>query len=181
MGKELGNVVLSALILAVTSVLSLVSIPLPLSPVPVSGQTLGVFVAGILLPPGQGTLAMFAYLLLGVAGAPVFAGGTGGVGVLIGPTGGFLLGFIPAAGVIATVKGKGGVARLGLAVLAGLLTYYAFGILWLAQVVELSLPKALALGMLPYLPGDFLKAVVAVIGGLKFRRWRCEGQNRGLS
>lgn len=181
MGKGVRDVVLSALIIAVTSVLSLVSIPLPLSPVPVTGQTLGVFLAGILLPPGQGALAMFAYLLLGIAGAPVFAGGTGGLGVLFGPTGGFLFGFVPAAAVIALVRGKGGVARLGLAVLAGLLTYYAFGVLWLARVAELSLAKALALGILPYLPGDLLKAVVAGVGGLKFRRWRRPGQKRGLS
>ena len=74
-----------------------VSIPLPFTPVPVTGQTFGVLVVGMALGSRRGALAVIAYLMEGAMGAPVFAGGTGGAPILAGPTAGYLFGFVPAA------------------------------------------------------------------------------------
>lgn len=163
------TIVLPALIAAVMGILSIISIPLPFSP-PVTGQTLGVMLAGLLLTPGQAGLAMLVYLLAGAAGAPVFAGGSGGLGVLTGYTGGYLLGFLPAAVVTAWLRGKGQWPRLVIAVVAGLLTYYLPGTLWLSRVTGNGLLASLSLGVLPFIPGDLLKAAAAVFVAAKLKR-----------
>lgn len=166
------DIVMPALIAAVTGILSLISLPLAFSSVPVTGQTLGVMLAGMLLTPAQAGLAMLTYLLLGVAGAPVFAGGSGGLSIFAGPTGGYLLGFLPAAVVIAWVRGKGKWPLMAVATVVGLLTYYLPGTLWLSKVTGASLGVSLSLGFLPYLPGDILKAVIAILAAGKLKQWR---------
>ncbi|MGI6365034.1 MAG: biotin transporter BioY [Bacillota bacterium] len=162
------DITLIALLLAVTGILSLISIPLPFSPVPVTGQTLGVMLTGMLLSPRKAGLTMLAYLLLGAAGAPVFAGGTGGISIIAGPTGGYLLGFIPAAIVIAWLR-KGELPRQVMAITAGLLCTYVPGTIWLSSVTGLGFQAALALGVLPYLPGDIFKAVISILAAAKLK------------
>jgi len=162
------DITLIALLLAVTGILSLISIPLPFSPVPVTGQTLGVMLAGMLLPPRKAGLAMLAYLLLGAAGAPVFAGGSGGFSVIAGPTGGYLLGFVPAAMTIALLRGPR-LLRQAAALTAGLLCIYVPGTVWLSQVTGLGIRTALALGVLPYLPGDLFKAAITIAVAAKLK------------
>jgi len=167
------DLILPALLAALTGILSFVSIPIPLSPVPVTGQSLGVMLAGVLLTPRQAGLAMAAFLLLGIAGAPVFSGGTAGLGVLAGPTGGYLLGFILGAIVIALLRGKKGLPRLIAAVIiGGLLAVYIPGVLWLSRVTGLGIKGAIAAGVLPYLPGDFVKATAAIATGARLRSLR---------
>lgn len=160
------DITLIALLIAVTSILSLVSIPLPFSPVPVTGQTLGVMLTGMLLTPRKAGLTMLAYVLLGAAGAPVFAGGSGGISIIAGPTGGYLLGFLLAAIVIASLRRRE-LSRQAIAIIAGLLCTYIPGTIWLSKVTGLSFQAALTLGVLPYLPGDIFKAVVSIAAAAK--------------
>jgi biotin transport system substrate-specific component len=149
----------------------------PFYPVPLTMQTLAVLLVGGLLGPRLGTAAVFSYLALGAAGAPVFHNGLGGPVVLLGPTGGYLLGFLPAAflmGLAARrVRTVGSGRQMGsvfgeLAVLvAGALlaetAIYAFGVPWLAAVYTGgSLSRAVAVGAFPYFLGDLLKITVAV-------------------
>ncbi len=139
-----------------------VKILLPFSPVPITGQTFAVLMIGALLGPWRGSLAVLSYIMEGVAGLPVFALG-GGFTVLIGPTGGYLLGFIPAAYLTGLLARKGWDRRIGTTILAmvlGNIVIYAFGLLWLCCLMGInrSVP---AVGLYPFVVGDLLKIALA--------------------
>jgi len=145
-------------------------VPLGFLPVPVTLQTLGIMLAGSMLGPWRGALAPALVVLLVILGLPVLSGGRGGLGILAGPTAGFLLGWIPGAFVTGLAarpllrRTHHGLATfLGLlfaAVLGGILVVYAFGILWLALAGGVGLGTA-ALGSILFIPGDLLKAVIS--------------------
>lgn len=173
MGKNnLADFMYAALLAAVISVLGFISIPLPFSPVPVTGQSLGIMLAGSILTVRQAGFSVLAFLLIGAAGMPVFAGGTGGIGILLGPRGGYLLGFFAGAIVIAWLKGRNpSVRRLVLANIAGGIgVVYVLGILWLSAITGMSLEKAVIVGALPYIPGDVCKVIIAALLGTAIRR-----------
>jgi biotin transporter BioY len=136
---------------------------LPFSPVPITGQTFAVLVIGALLGSRRGSLAVVAYILEGASGMPVFAFG-GGFAILLGPTGGFLIGFIPAAYVTGRLAEKGWDRRIGTTVLAMILgnaIIYTFGMLWLVGLMGIS-TKVLTVGVYPFIVGDLLKIALAV-------------------
>ncbi len=142
---------------------SQVRIPLPFTPVPITGQTFGVLVLGALLGSRYGTAVVTAYVLQGLVGLPVFAGWKGGVAVVFGPTGGYIVGFIFAAFVVGWLLERGWSRRLDLtfaALLIGNATIYAFGLPWLALFVGWN--QVLQMGLLPFLPGDLMKLLIAV-------------------
>ncbi|MEW6232088.1 MAG: biotin transporter BioY [Chloroflexota bacterium] len=155
------------LILAGSLVVALsaqISVPLPFSPVPVTGQTFGVLLVGALLGSRSGALSLLVYLGEGALGLPVFAGGTGGLVRLAGPTGGYLLGFVAAAFLVGWLCERGWDRRLPTAAMAMLLgnaIIYLFGLPWLAHFVGPD--KALALGLLPFIPGDLSKLILAAL------------------
>lgn len=156
--REVALLLAAAVFLALTA---RISVPLPFSPVPITGQTLGALLVGALYGPRRGTMAVVVYLLEGLAGAPVFAAGRAGMGVLLGPTGGYLVGFIPAAAVAGALAGGGRPTwrRLtGLALAA--LTVYAVGVPWLSVVTGAPLTVAVGQGLLPFLLGDLLKVAL---------------------
>ncbi len=135
-----------------------VAIPLPFTPVPVTLQTLAVLLAGCLLGSLRGAGAVLLYCIEGLAGLPVFAGGTSGLSHLLGPTGGYLIGFVGAAYVAGFLAERGLVRHwLGalLCLVAGNLILYVPGVLWLG--VFAGMGKAVALGFLPFVVGDALK------------------------
>ncbi|MCX7643107.1 MAG: biotin transporter BioY [Armatimonadetes bacterium] len=156
-------------------VCSQIRIPLPFTPVPITGQTFGVLLLGALLGSRYGTAVVAAYVLEGVTGLPVFAGWKGGIAVLFGPTGGYIVGFIFAAFTVGWLLERGWACRLHLtlaALLTGNALIYAFGLPWLAFFVGWD--KVLQLGLLPFLPGDLVKLmaaafVVKVLSGDKAR------------
>ncbi len=149
-----------------------VAIPLPFSPVPVTGQTLAVLLVGALLGSRRGALAVVAYIAQGLAGLPVFAGGAAGLARLFGPTGGYLVGFVAAAFLVGLLAERGWDRRFGTTVAAmtlGNVVIYAVGATWLAVFVG-GLPQAWSMGVLPFLPGDAVKIVLAAVvlpGGWK--------------
>ncbi|WP_276270656.1 biotin transporter BioY [Haloarcula litorea] len=162
----------AVLIAALTAALAQVSIPLPGTLPPFSLQPFGMFFAGLLLGPLWGGLALALYVLVGVAGAPVFSNGNAGPGyVLVGQgTGGFLIGFLVGAVVSGAVVHRGVEPRdLGDAsvpvqiagLFAAVVVVYAIGVPWLSAVTGLPLPRAAAV-MAPYVPLDLLKLGVAV-------------------
>lgn len=156
--RELLLVAAGALFLALTAQ---VSVQLPFSPVPLTGQTLGVLVIGALYGPRRGAITVIAYLAEGLAGLPVFALGRSGLPVVLGPTGGFLLGFVPAAFIAGYAKAPRRAASRVVILLLATLVVYAVGVPWLAATRALPLAAALAAGMLPFIPGDVLKAGLA--------------------
>jgi len=157
-----------------TAVSAYVSVPL--QPVPVSLQTLVVLLAGLLLGPALGATSQVAYVLVGAAGLPVFAGGAAGLPYLFGPTGGYLLAFPAAAAVAGFVAARTPDARgmattltLTLAAVLATFTVYAGGWSQLAFLTGDG-ANALRVGVLPFLVGDVAKIVVAVLLALRLRR-----------
>lgn len=138
-------------------------ISIPVGPVPFTLQVFFVLLAGMALGPRLGCFSVVGYLCLGLV-APVFAGGTSGIAVLLGPTGGYLWGFLPAAviaGVIAA-RARGSLSFLVLAGLAGVVPIYLLGATWLAvQLGTTSYEVVIVGGVLQFLPLDVLKAVLA--------------------
>lgn len=141
-----------------------IRIPLPFTPVPITGQTFAVLLVGAALGANRGAASLVLYTLEGIAGLPVFTGGAAGLAQLAGPTGGYLIGFIAAAYVVGLLAERGLDRQWRTALvpfLIGSLVIYAFGVLWLA--VYLGLPDAIAKGLLPFIIGDTIKLVLAAL------------------
>ncbi len=140
------------------------AIHLPFSPVPITLQTLGILLIGSLLGSKKGALCILAYLVEGVTGLPVFADGKFGVVVLLGPTGGYLLGFVVAAFVVGWLTERGWDKRYWttvIAMISGTVLIYVFGLVWLANFVSSEmLWKA---GLLPFIPGAVIKIGLAAV------------------
>ena len=138
-------------------------IVIPIGPVPIVLQNMFVLLAAIILGPRWGLACIGIYLLIGLAGLPVFSQGRSGIGHLFGPTGGYLLGYLPCVFVTATISKKLGKKMPFdiIAMIIGSLIVYAAGVPWLKVVTSMTYSKALAVGMYPFLIGDFLKIIVA--------------------
>lgn len=144
--------------------------------VPVTAQTLGVMIAGLILGPWRGAAAVLAFIAVVALGAPLLAGGRGGLGVFAGPTVGFLLGWVP--GAVAIGLGYRMLGRLGplgagalACIIGGIGVIYACGIAGLALVAQMGLAKAAAV-VLVFIPGDLLKAALAAYLNREVRRAR---------
>lgn len=170
--RDAGIVVGASVFMAL---LAQLTIPLPI--VPITGQTLGVLLVGALLGSKKSSLAMLAYVAEGALGAPVFAGGAGGIAVLAGPTGGYLFGFVVAAFVVGWLAERGldrNPFTTALAMLAGQVAIYAVGLPWLSFYVPGD--ELLAVGLLPFVPGALVKLVVAA--ALLPAGWKLLGRSR---
>ncbi len=136
-------------------------IAVPVGPVPIVLQNMFVLLAGLLLGSRWGLAAVAVYLLAGACGLPVFAGGAGGIGRFAGPTGGYLIGYLPAV-FIAGFFAKHDKTMLDVfAMILASVAVYAMGVTWLKIVTGMAYPKAVAVGMLPFLVGDAVKIAAA--------------------
>ncbi|WP_240359639.1 biotin transporter BioY [Pyxidicoccus trucidator] len=147
-----------------TALLAQVAIAVPGSPVPITGQTLAVVLTAAALGPVRGTAGQLAYVLLGAVGLPFYSKGASGWAQVLGPTGGYLVGFIPAAFLVGLAARQGFDRLPWKAIplfLVGQLVILAIGVTWLSVVVPLDLSTALHKGFLPFLPGGLLKAAIA--------------------
>ncbi len=165
--KHLLNLIYIAMFAAVITICAQIQIP---TAVPFTLQTLGVFAAGGLLGFKRGTLSVIIYVLLGLVGIPVFSGFKGGIGVLFGPTGGYIIGFIFTAMVVGIAADKFGrkIWTLAIGMAAGLILCYAFGTVWFMIIYNaptggISLWEALMMCVIPYLPFDALKIAAAAV------------------
>ncbi len=159
-----------ALMTALLCVIAPHTIILPVSPVGITLGSFLVYLAGALLGPYLGSLSVLLYLLLGFAGLPVFSGYTSGAAKLLGPTGGYLIGFIPCAFVIGMFmkkykKGIQGILMIVLGVVVGTLVLYTFGTIWFLVVYTkgITLKDALAKCVIPFLPLDTVKIIVSAV------------------
>lgn len=138
---------------------------IPIGPAPIVLQNFFVMLAALLLGRRWGLGAVAVYLLMGACGLPVFAMGLGGIGRLAGPTGGYLMGYLPMVWVIGLIVDKTDDRfRLMydiLAMLLGSIILYACGVTWLKMVLGLTWPQALAAGVYPFIPGDVVKIMAA--------------------
>lgn len=167
--RKLQNMIIVALFAAIIGVLAQLVIPLPL--VPITGQTLAVGLAATILGSRKGTYTTILYLIIGAVGIPVFAQMQAGLGVIVGPTGGFLVGFIPAAWFIGYYleKTKFNVTHALIANLIGMVITLVFGTIWLKVVAELSWTAAFLGGFAPFIIGGIIKVVLAAWIGILVR------------
>ena len=160
----LQNVVLIAGASVLTALAARIAIPVPWSPVPITGQTVAVLLSGAVLGARRGFAAQLLYLAEGAAGLPVFAGGAAGAAVLLGPTGGYLLAFPFAAALTGALAAQGWDRRFvttAAAMLLGSAVIFALGLALLSRFIPSG--RLLAAGLLPFLPGDLIKATLAAI------------------
>lgn len=161
------NYVLCGIFAAVTGIAAGISIPLPFTPVPISLATFGVLLAGSLLGAKYGSISMVVYILLGAVGVPVFSGYTAGIGKLMGPTGGYIAGYIFMAMVVGFLIQKyGGGSSIPaniLAMVLGTLVCYTLGTAWFMYVTHTGLVAALTMCILPFLIGDAVKILVSAL------------------
>lgn len=160
-----------------TGLLAQFEIVLPFTPVPITGQTLGVLLAGAALGSKAGFASMALYNVIGIAGLPVFAGGVGGLETALGATSGYLLGFMVAAYIVGRLAEGRADRRASTAVpafIAGSLVIYLFGLIGLMLTVNMTLPAAFAAGVVPFLIGDAIKAFFA--GVLTPVAWKLRGE-----
>jgi biotin transport system substrate-specific component len=167
-------------------------LPLPWTPVPITGQTFGVLLVAVLLGARRGALTLGLYLLEGIAGLPVFQPlGPPGPARFLGPTAGYLLAYAPAAFIAGWIVQRGAVplriyfriqsnaVKLLIALMAGETIIFIGGCAWLASVMRLGWINSLRLGALPFLPGEAIKLafIMAAVGGLELARTK--NRNRG--
>ncbi len=171
-GNKTKYMTLIGLMTAVICILAPFSLVLPFSPVPISLCTLAINLAVMVLGMKKGGLSVLLYILLGFAGLPVFAGFTGGAGKLLGPTGGYIIGYLFLALISGFFAERWAGRQLPCfaGMVLGTVVCYCFGTLWLAYQADISLSAALTAAVLPFLPADFIKIVIALFGGRAIRR-----------
>ena len=161
--SSLKYTVYAALFAALTAVGGYIAVPV--GPVPIVLANLFVMLAGLLLSPKGAASSVGIFLFLGAIGLPVFAGGKSGFAALLGPTGGFLSGYLVSAVLISVICRSGrnkSILKDSAAVFAGIAAVYVTGVPWLKYNLGLEWSKALGIGMLPFIPGDIIKGAAAV-------------------
>lgn len=166
------HLTLTGLMAAVICVLGPLALTIPVSPVPISLGFLAIYfvvsVAGMKL----GTISVVIYILLGLSGVPVFTNFSGGPAKLFGPTGGYIIGYIFMALICGFFVDKFG-NKLFIyfwGMILGTAVCYLFGTVWLGYQMDLNFPQALAAGVIPYIPGDLVKLVIAMAVGSQVRK-----------
>ena len=170
---------LCALFAALAAICSQIQIPLPM--VPINLALFAVHLAGALLGAKYGSLSILIYLLLGLVGAPVYAGMVGGAGILFGKTGGYIVGYVIAAGIVGLLRQKWGESfgKLCVSMALGAAACYIFGTIWFMVVTQNSLWVSLGFCVFPFLPGDVVKILLAatlcrkLLPILKKNGWVC--------
>lgn len=169
-GRDLARAAVFAAIIVVLGIAGAI----PVGPVPITLQTLGVMLAGVVLGPKRAAIAVAIVLALVAVGLPVLSGGRGGLGVFAGPSVGYLLGWLPGA-VVAGLIARPSAARISWwrtalgAVVGGILVVYALGIPVQAAILGMPLSQA-AVGSLIFIPGDLIKVVLATVLALALHR-----------
>lgn len=166
------NLTLIGLMAAIICILGPLSLYIPFSPVPISLTNLAVLFSIYVLGMKKGTLSYLIYLLLGLMGVPVFSSFTGGPAKLFGPTGGYLLGFILLAVISGLFidKWPQNMVLCLLGMILGVTVCNLFGTVWLSFQAGMSFPVALAAGVLPFIPGDLIKCMIAMLAGTQIRK-----------
>lgn len=183
MNRNVRNMCFTALMAAVMCVVAPLSVPI--GPIPISLATLVVYLAGALLGGKKGTLAVAIYILIGAVGVPVFSGYSGGVAKLLGVTGGYIVGYLPCAAIVGfgidrfggnsvSVAGKRFPWAYPVAMIVGTIVLYALGTAWFMAQSGNPLMGSLSMCVIPFLPGDAAKIVVATVLGGILRKRLCE-------
>ena len=152
-----------ALFVAFISICSQIAIHIGM--VPISMSLLAIFMTGLILGMKYGTISVIVYILLGITGIPVFAGAKGGLAVILGPTGGFLIGYILCAFIVGIVADRFNDKKIfmGIGMVIAVITCYIPGVLWFCIITENTFYKSLGLCVIPFIPGDIIKIFISLI------------------
>lgn len=163
---------LVGLMAAIICVLAPFALPIPVSPVQISLGTLAIYFVLTVLGLKLGTISVIVYILLGLVGLPVFAGFTGGAGKLLGPSGGYILGYIFMALVCGFFidKWDNNIFLSFLGFILGTAVLYLFGSLWLIYQTSVTFSQAILAYVIPYIPGDLIKLILAMVLGRQVRK-----------
>lgn len=155
---------------ALTAIGAFISIPI--NPVPISLQTLFTLLSGMILGSKLGAISQLIYLFLGAVGLPVFSGFRGGLGILFGPTGGFLTGFVISAYIVGKfieTRKEDKIFSYFLIGLLGTFVIYLTGVTQLLIITKIGVKEAIIVGVLPFLPGDLLKIIAATFIAIRLK------------
>ncbi|EUJ33660.1 BioY family protein [Listeria floridensis FSL S10-1187] len=167
--QQLKFLILDSLFAIIIAILAQVAIPI--GPIPFTGQTFAIGLAATILGAKHGTISVFVYIMLGIIGIPVFQGMTAGIGILIGITGGYIIGFLANTFITGYILDKTRYTT-GIAITAniiGALFTLLFGMIWLKIGAGMSLTKSFYIGFLPFLIPGIIKAALAGIFGIMIR------------
>lgn len=171
--KRTESMVVAAIFAALTGVLSWISIPLPFTPVPANLALAGVMLGAVVMSGRYGKMAgvesVAVYILMGAIGLPVFSGGTSGLGVILGPTGGFIIGYAATALWVGFWGNQKSIAVTALMNMIGIIWCYAFGLLWFMQLTGQTLVAGISACVLPFIVGDVLKSIFVAYLGRKIK------------
>lgn len=167
--SKLHSMILIAIFASITGILAQLTIPLPL--VPITGQTLAIGLMATILGAKKSTYSVLLYCLMGIVGIPVFANMSSGITVLFGPTGGFIVGFIPTAFFIGYFLEKTSytVTNAFIANIIGMFITLIFGTIWLIISAKLSFAVGMSSGFLPFIIPGIIKAYMAALVGITVR------------
>lgn len=178
------HLALTGLMAAVLCILGPISLPIPVSPVPVSLGFFAVYLTVYILGMKMGSVSVLVYVLLGFVGLPVFTGFSGGIGKVLGPTGGYIIGYLFMAPIIGFFidRWKTNYVIMVSGMLLGTAVCYLFGTAWLAYQGGMSFSAALAAGVIPFIPADIVKLILAVLIGEPVRRslWKAGILDSGM-
>lgn len=167
------KITLCALFAALTAILSQISIPLPFTPVPINLAMVSVFMAGALLGAKRGAISQVVYVIIGIIGVPVFASFTAGIGIVVGPTGGYIAGYIVAAIIVGIIVKKLGdnVHSYIVAMSVGIMGCYFIGTAWFMYLTKNDLIESLIICVIPFLIGDILKIILSAFLAKKLKKY----------
>ncbi len=170
--KKTSTLTLIGLMTAVTCILGPLSIAIPISAVPISFTNLAIYISAIILGWKKGTISYLVYLLIGFVGVPVFSSFSSGPAKLLGPTGGYLIGFIFMALIAGYFVDKfaGKIYMYAVGMILGTIVTYGLGTAWLAYQTNMTFGAALLVGVVPYIVGDLVKIVVAIGLGVAIKK-----------
>lgn len=166
------DMAITAVMTAVICILGPWALNIPISPVPISLCSMGIYFVLCVLGLKLGTISVLLYVLLGAAGLPVFSNFSGGMAKLLGPTGGYIIGYVFLALICGFFIQKFP-EKLALHVLGfvlGTIVLYLFGTLWLQYQLHMTFPAALMAGVIPYIPGDVVKLIIAILLALPLKK-----------
>ncbi|OBR91406.1 MULTISPECIES: biotin transporter BioY [Clostridium] len=170
MNLKLREMTTTAIFTALTAILAQISIPLPFSPVPITFQILAVYISAVILGSKLGALSQLVYVLLGAVGVPVFANFHGGLSVVLGPTGGYLIAYPIIAYIIGKISEKElSFVKSIIGLIISLIFCYAIGVLQLSFITKISIEKSILVGAIPFIPLDTIKVITAYILGCRVR------------
>ncbi|WP_129595699.1 biotin transporter BioY [Anaerophilus nitritogenes] len=166
---SLKEICITSIFTAITAVMSQIAIPIPFSPIPFAPQIFAIYLSGIILGKKLGCLSQIIYVVLGGMGLPIFSNFSAGMQSILGPTGGFIMSFPIIAYIIGyAFENNKSVWMKSIILSLALIVSYSMGIIQMSLVIKMSIPKATVL-MLPYVPFDIVKIILAYVIGTKVK------------